>query len=156
VESDEELLWLAPSTVPPLTVEKVTAWKKPNGEAFLLTCENDPLPIGYGELNPMRHEPDHLWLGHIIVSPPYRRQGTGQAFIQAMLDHAFHRFFASRVSLIVFPANQAAVRCYRRVGFMVTSEEYHRFGTTGKMQRLLRLEIEAPAAEKRRGLAKTD
>ncbi len=141
VETAEELRWVAPSSHTPLTAAIVVAWKKPEGEAFILTRNGDTQPIGYGELNPMRNEPDHLWIGHIIVRPDQRGYGAGETLVRTLVKCAFERRFASRVSLIVFPDNTAAVRCYSRVGFRIVSEEYHRFGGVGPRHRLLRLQI---------------
>ena len=143
VETEEQLRWLAPSTQPPLTAAKVVGWTKPGGEAFLLTREGDAKPIGYGELNPMRGTVGHLWLGHVVVRPDQRDRGAGQALVRALLDRAFNTLLAGRVSLIVFPDNVAALQCYRRVGFALMGEEYHRFGGAGPKHRLFRLEIKA-------------
>lgn len=144
VKTEEELRWLAPSTQGPLTAAKVTGWIKSGGVAIVLIGEGDTPPIGYGELNPMHGETDHVWLGHVVIHPDHRGRATGQAFVRALLDHAFTRFSAKRVSLIVFPDNTAALRCYRRVGFRHVGEECHRFGDTGPKHRLLRLEISLP------------
>ena len=141
VETAEELRWVAPSSPAPLTATAVTAWKKPEGEAFVLTCNGDSQPIGYGELNPMRREPHHLWLGHIIVRPDRRACGIGETLVRALVERAFGKHLARQVSLIVFPDNTAAIRCYRRVGFKIVSEEFHRFGGVGARHRLYRLEI---------------
>ena len=146
VQTEDQLRWLAPSTVWPLTAAKVVGWKKPDGEAFLLTREGDSRPVGYGELNPMRGRADHLWLGHVVVRPDQRGRGTGQTLVRALLDRAFDQLFAAGVSLIVFPDNGAALQCYRHVGFTVVGEEWHQFGHAGPKQRLLRLDIAAPPA----------
>ncbi len=144
VQSEQELLWLAPSTAGPLTADKISAWQRPSGDAFVYAEENHAPPVAYGELNPMRREPDHLWVGHVIVSPAHRGQGIGQAFVRAMLDYAFETVCANRVSLIVFPGNLAALRCYRRVGFEVVGHEHHRFGRNNTEHRFLRLEALPP------------
>jgi len=142
VETDEQLRWVAPSTRPPLTTAKVTGWRKPSGEAFTLLREADRQAVGYGELNSMRKEPGHLWLGHLVVRPDQRGKGAGQVLVRALLAYASERHLASRVSLIVFPDNTAALKCYRRVGFTIVGEEYHQFGGVGPRRRLLRLEID--------------
>ena len=146
VRTKRDLQWLAPGTAPPLTAEKVIAWKKPGGQAFALTVNDSSEPIGYGELNPMGGENGHWWIGHVIVRPDLRGRGLGQAFVRALLDHAFHELAADRVSLIVFPGNRAALDCYRRVGFAPMSEEFHQFGQGGAKNRLLRLEIRRSAS----------
>ena len=141
VGSDDDLLWLAPGTPPPLTPEGVRAWRKPGGHALVLSesAKNDP--IGYGELNPMRADHGHWWLGHMIVRGDKRGRGIGHAFLRALLNRAFHDLAAYRVSLIVFPGNHAAIGCYRRNGFIPVSEEYHRIGGHDAVNRLLRMEI---------------
>jgi len=141
VKSEEELRWLAPSTPPPLTAEKVAAWKRPGGEAFVLAMGGDDAPAGYGELNPMRSGCGDLWLGHLIVRPDLRGRGVGTFLSRALLSEAFEQRGADRVSLIVFPDNLAALRCYRRAGFITAGEEHHQFGGAGSTHRLLRLEI---------------
>ncbi len=151
VVSEEELRWVAPSTRAPLTAAKVAAWKKPSGEAFTLNRAANGEPIGYGEVNPMRADTDHYWLGHIVVRPDKRGRGSGRALVEALLGHVFGKFCAKRVSLVVFPDNVAAIDCYRRVGFKIVAEEFHRFGGTGPAHRLLRLEINPAAAKPRRG-----
>lgn len=143
VESREQLRWVAPSTDVPLTPAKVVAWKKSGGEAFVLVTGDQPEPIAYGELNPMRNAPHDLWLGHLIVRPDRRGQGVGRTLLTRLLELAFGRYAAKRVMLVVFPDNVAAIECYRRVGFQVIREEHHRFGGTGPRHRLLRLEIHA-------------
>lgn len=144
VETEQELRWLAPSTPQPLTADKVAGWKKPGGSALVLTRNGNAEPIGYGELNPMHKETHHLWLGHVMIRPDQRGRGAGQALVRALVKCAFNQLFATRVSLIVFPDNTTAVRCYRRVGFSIVGREYHRFGGAGTRDRLLRLEIKAP------------
>ena len=145
VETEEELRWLAPSTEPPLNAPKVIAWKKPNGLRFVLTRGDDPLPLGYAELNPMRRDAGHKWLGHVVVNPGCRGHGLGGVVVRTLLSYAFDRLFAERVSLIVFPDNTVAIQCYLGAGFTVLGEEHHRFNDAGPRHRLLRLQAERPA-----------
>ena len=155
VGTPEQLRLLAPGTAPPLTAAKVGRWTKPAGHALLLTRDGDARPIGYGELNPMRLERDHLWLGHVVVCPQERGKGVGQAFVRAMVSYAFDPLCAKRISLIVFPDNAPAIKCYRRVGFVNVGEESHDFNGTGRKHRLLRFEIKPPLTEPRTFAADT-
>ncbi len=145
VETDRDLRWLAPSTPPPLTDAKVIGWQTSGRDTFVLTRDGNPESLGYGELNPMRREVNHFWLGHVIIRPDQRGQGVGRALVQALVDHAFRQLHAKEVSLIVFPDNLAAVQCYVRSGFTVVGEEYPRFGRNGHREKLLRLENKAPS-----------
>jgi len=138
--SQEDAYWLAPGTVPPLTAEKVTAWKKPGGSSLVGFLEDSPFPVAYGELNPMQSEAAHFWLGHVIVEPALRGQGVGALFVRKILETAFSRQQARRVSLVVFPDNVGAIKCYRNCGFRIVGEEQHRCLPGGPRQRLLRLE----------------
>lgn len=140
VTSEQELRMLAPSTKLPLTASKVAAWVKPGGHAYLFFHPQDPIPVGYGELNPMKREAQHLWLGHFVVRPDTRRQGVGLSFALAIIDEAFARLGARRISLIVFPENFSAIRCYERAGFRSAGAEIQRFADDPTEHRFLRME----------------
>ncbi len=145
VKGEQQLRWLAPSTTPPLTAEKIVGWEKPGGQAFVLQKGHGGQPLGYGEVNPMRRGSDRLWLGHVVVRPDQRGRGVGSVLLQALLSEAFDRRDATHVALIVFPDNVAALRCYQRAGFRLMGEEFHQFKGQGSLHRLLRLEMTRPA-----------
>ena len=106
-----------PGTLPPLTGEKITAWKKAGGASLVGFEKHSEFPVAYGEINPMRSETDHFWIGHVVVDSQLRGRGVGRRFVRRLLEEAFHKQHARCVSLVVFPENQAAVHCYRRCGF---------------------------------------
>lgn len=138
IRSDEELFHLAPSTIAPLTAGKVVGWTRGHGHALSLCL--DEAAVGYAELNPMADDPDHYWLGHVIIDPEQRGSGLGSHFVRALLAHAFDTLAARRVSLVVFPDNVAAVRCYHSAGMRRTGFERHRFGMLRRFHRLARFE----------------
>ena len=140
VRTPEELFHLAPKTAPPLTTAKVLGWCWPQGYPLLLWPTGGELPIGYAELNPMRSDSRHFWLGHVVLDPRRRGQGQGRRFVQALLRWSAAELGARRLSLVVFPDNQAAVACYLKAGFSLHGEEYHRFAPDGPKHRLLRFE----------------
>ncbi len=149
VSTPQQLQWLAPSTPPPLTVEKVVGWLKPRGAAFVLVKGGESPPWGYGEINPMRADAGHVWLGHVIVRPDQRGRGLGSFLVRALLTEAFERRNVKRVALILFPDNLPALRCYWRAGFRVSGEEHHMFCGGKTTHRLLRLEIEQSTHRRR-------
>ncbi len=144
VTTETQLRWLAPSTAPPLTAEKVMAWKRPLGWAFVLGTDAEAVPLGYGELNPMKNNPRHYWLGHVVICPARRRCGLGVRLVRSLLHHAYTSLQATQVSLIVFPANEVALHCYRRAGLAEVGEEFHQFGKEGPHHRLIRFESYPP------------
>ncbi len=142
VGSTEELHRLAPSTKPPLTAAKVIRWPQPGGRAFILLDREGGEPVAYGELNPMRNTADQYWLGHVIVSPAHRGQGLGEFFVLQLVTYARDSLCATKLSLVVFPENDAAIGCYLGVGFTNKGEEFHQFNGVGPKHRLLRFEME--------------
>jgi len=155
-ETRHELLWLAPKTFPPLTAAKVLAWLLPGGSPLLLYREGASEPQGYLELNPMPGERDHLWLGHCVVRPELRGRGLGKVMVRLMLDEAFAHRRAERVSLVVFPDNLGAIRCYAACGFIQAGKQTKFFATTGREHVMLQMSIEReryallrPGADKR-------
>ena len=151
VETDQELHWLAPSTPPPLTAEKVIAWKHPGGTALVAVEPASRFhqslgaePVGYAELNPMKGDANrHLWIGHVVVAPQLRGGGIGRAFVRSLLAYAFGTLAANRITLVVFPENRSAIRCYQSVGFAIVQKERHRFGQSTTRHKLLRLSLGA-------------
>ena len=145
VWDDRELFWLAPGTERPLTAEKVLAWTRNRGNPFLLCAGDEDTPIGYAELNPLRNRRTHLWVGHFILAPVRRGRGHGVSFARLLLDRAFNGLGADLVSLIVFPNNHRAIRCYLNAGFKLREEQHHKFGRPAKSYRMLHLVSARPA-----------
>lgn len=142
-KTTKDLWWLAPNTPPPLTVSKVLGWKRDHGAAFILRAKDDETSLGYAELNPMRDDRTHFWLGHVVVRPDRRGAGLGRALLRELLHEAFESRSAERVSLIVFPENTPAISCYQAMGFTIVGEEFHQFRGAGPKYRLHRMQISA-------------
>ena len=107
------------------------------------------VPAGQGvgnaadELSPMRREPDHYWLGHVLIRPGLRGRGLGNRLVVGLVEYAFERLSARRISLIVFPDNRPAIECYCAQGFTLVGDEFHRFVDMGPKEHLLRYELRA-------------
>lgn len=136
-----ELFWLAPSTPPPLTADKVLNWQSSDVCAMLLQRDAALDPLGYLELNLMPAQTAHLWMGHCVIAPHHRGRGLGHMMVSMALEDAFANRKAESVSLVVFPDNVAAVECYRSVGFATVGEQFKDFRTTGRTHRMLRMAI---------------
>ncbi len=139
---DHELFWLAPRTFPPLTAAKVVEWAATDRMPLLFHHQAIEEPLGYLELNMMPGEKTHLWVGHCVVCSERRGAGIGRVMVRLALDDAFLRRRASQVSLVVFPDNAIAIRCYRSCGFNDTGEQIKHFATTGSQHRMLQMGID--------------
>ena len=141
VRDAHELFWLAPKTPPPLTPAKVVAWPGPDGCPMLLYRERLSEPLGYIELNPMPGQKGHLWMGHCLIRPEHRGTGLGRLTLELMLEKAFLNELARTVSLVVFPDNTTAIRCYRAIGFRHIGEQVKYFPNTGRQHCMLEMRM---------------
>jgi RimJ/RimL family protein N-acetyltransferase len=66
-----------------------------------------------------------------------------------LVEEAFDRLDATRISLVVFPDNRPAINCYLQAGFTQVCEEMHQFGFKGPQRKLLRFEIHRFARQNR-------
>lgn len=139
VQSRQESFWLAPRTPPPLTATEIVGWQGPGRSAHTLFTPDYPVPVGYGELNVLNGAARTYWLGHLIVAPAQRDRGYGLQLTRLLLRQAFSRHGAREVSLVVFPENRAAIRCYRAAGLRDDGCERHEFPAYGVQVELLRM-----------------
>lgn len=96
-------------------------------------------PLAYGEVNLLNERRREYWLGHLIVDPRQRGRGVGRWLAELLLQEAFDRLGARRVSLVVFPENRSAIACYRAAGMRDEGFETHYFPPYRRWERLLRL-----------------
>lgn len=134
--------WLAPRSRPPLTVQSVLSWGGSDGRRFVLVRPGGA-PVAYGEINRLSFSRRTWWLGHLIVDPDQRGRGYGRLLAGRLIERAFETCGASRVTLVVFPENTAAIACYRAVGMRDDGFETHYFPHYRRRVRLLRLAISA-------------
>ncbi|HWL94996.1 MAG TPA: GNAT family N-acetyltransferase [Phycisphaerae bacterium] len=148
VRDEKELLWLAPRTLSPLSAPKVMAWQRPGGNRMLLWDASSATPIGYGELNEMPNEPGHLWIGHFVIAPHFRGRGLGRRFVHALLCRGFQDLGARLVSLVVFPENQFAIRCYEQNALQATGREIKYVKESRMRHEFVRMAISLPQFER--------
>ncbi len=148
VLTPEALFWLAPATPSPLTADKVLAWVTPRDNPYLFWKRGIENPVGYAELNPMPRHTGEYWIGHVIVPESLRGQGIGYALTRHLLQRAFEHFHAVRVSLIVFPENRTALRCYLKAGLLADGVQHKTFDHLEGEFRLLKMTITAKQYEK--------
>ena len=144
VSDARESYWLAPKTRPPLTVDEVLRWRKPDHDPYMLLLPDRCEPVGYGELNRMTGVPRQYWLGHLIVATAERGRGLGIQLTRLLLQEAFEQRGARRVTLVVFQDNLRALDCYRAAGMVDDGYEWHTFPAYGRRECLVRLVARTP------------
>lgn len=138
IRDDEELFRLAPRTGPPITPAKVLGWVR-EGRSPLLLCERETrVAVAYGELNVLDSGINEYWLGHLLTDPLRRGRGLGVILTKLLIARAFERMGATCVSLVVFPENEVAKRCYRAAGMIEAGQETHTFEEYGRTRTLVR------------------
>lgn len=134
IRNDRELFLVAPRTPPPLTVAKVRGWTGEGDRPIVLTA--GVRVVGYAELNRLDHLPAHLWIGHFVIDPEFRRRGYGTVLLNGLLNSAFASLDVWEVSLTVFPQNVGAIAFYERFGFALHETQVRRFEGTGRRHRI--------------------
>lgn len=138
VADAREQFWLAPRVSGALTAEALLAWHDARRHPYLLAGADRRCPIAYGEVNLLDGTSGEYWLGHLIVDPRHRNRGVGRRLTRLLLDAAFELHGATRVSLVVFGDNAAAVRCYLAAGMRHAGYEEHQFANPRRTERLMR------------------
>jgi ribosomal protein S18 acetylase RimI-like enzyme len=122
---------------------KVLGWNRPGRRAYMVSENGSDRPVGYGEINLLDQRRREFWLGHLIVDPRRRGRGVGAAMVRLLIEEAIASLGAERISLVVFPANEAAVRCYRTAGMREICHEHHYFVSSRRQALLLRMAVDA-------------
>ncbi len=131
VPSAEFLLqWAGPAFQHPLDREQLmrTLWgprhlahsHRPASDCLIFKAVDSETgtTVGHGELARIDRKNLSAWIARVLVGPPeLRGQGIGQQIVEQLLRVAFDELGLHRVALNVFDFNEAAIRCYERVGF---------------------------------------
>ncbi len=142
VHDDNELFWLAPQTLPPLTAEKVVGWTARRGRPMFFWTSAWDEPVGYAELNDYPGRSYEYWIGHFLIDPQHRGLGLGRRMLRLLLDQAFGPMRAYRVALIVFPENRPAVRCYESANMRSAGWQEKSFPSRAGTYRMLEMAID--------------
>lgn len=98
-------------------------------------------PIGWCGL----HEPSplhrHAPLGIFVGDPAYRGRGYGADALRTLCRFAFDVMGLVRVTLTVFPDNDAAIRLYERTGFVVEGVQRRAFWKRGAWHDLVHMAL---------------
>lgn len=73
--------------------------------------------VGYVELNEIDRRNLSASVARVIVGPDERGRGYGTSMVARLLEIGFGEIGLHRIELRVFDFNEAAIACYRNVGF---------------------------------------
>lgn len=82
-----------------------------------IVLKDDDLHIGNIKLEPINWYHRNATLGILIGAPEARGKGIGSEAIHLLLRYCFEVLDLHRVGLGVTADNEAAVRCYQKIGF---------------------------------------
>lgn len=116
-------LWCADLLPYPLEVEafenvRAEGERRWGSKSFAVTAADGEM-VGYFQMNMNPHN-HSAFLGFVIVSDAVRGKGYGTKMLQLIKEYAFSVIGAEKIELRVFDVNEAAVRCYKKAGFLVT------------------------------------
>ncbi|MGO1297235.1 MAG: GNAT family N-acetyltransferase [Vibrio sp.] len=119
IESEQQCyLWSGPTYRYPLDPHQIEAHcAKSKVTPYIFEHEGEA--IGYVELYKVTRW--HYRLCRVLVFAPFRSQGWSLRMLQEAIDVAYHDHHAYKLSLAVFERNYIALRCYRDLGFRVSS-----------------------------------
>jgi RimJ/RimL family protein N-acetyltransferase len=72
--------------------------------------------IVHAVLNP---DDDLMHIQQIVVDPARRGRGYGPAILRCFIDYCLDNYELHRIQLFTEENNQAAISCYRKIGFRV-------------------------------------
>ncbi|EJN59078.1 GNAT family N-acetyltransferase [Halogranum rubrum] len=79
--------------------------------------DDDGSMVGYLELNRIDETRRSASIARVVVAPDHRGEGVATEMLRAVLRIGFEDYDCHRIDLRVFDFNEAAIRCYERVGF---------------------------------------
>ena len=113
-QSQEELYYLFPKAVYPLTAEQLIEAKRQRFEATVV--ESNDEVVGYAnfyEAIPGKH----CSIGNLVVHPQYRGQGVASFIVQTMEQLAREKYAATEVHISCFDANTKGLLLYAKLGY---------------------------------------
>ncbi len=113
-------LWCAGLISYPMTRQSLHDLLEKNArdwtDSAYVATENDGTVVGFFCYS-INTENNEGFLKFIVVDPEKRGRGYGRKMLELALQYAFYITGADLVQLNVFAENQAARRCYEKIGF---------------------------------------
>ena len=133
-----------PAYVFPLTAEQVLVdLQADDVRVFSMVTDEDEV-VGHAQMQVLS---DSVLLRRIVIwKASWRGQGWGRQMVQQLLDVAFTMPEVQQVRLNVFDWNTPAIRCYQRLGFMLSAEPAKTVQVAGETWQSLRMTCDKPTS----------
>ncbi|NBC69281.1 GNAT family N-acetyltransferase [Paenibacillus sacheonensis] len=114
-QSADELFYMGPRFVYPLTAEQIVRKLEDRHAPTVVVDESTESVAGYANLYDCSEE--QCWLGNVVVAPEYRGTGAADRLIETMKQNARTRFGARRLVLSCHQTNARGLAFYHKRGF---------------------------------------
>ena len=64
----------------------------------------------------------NLWIDRLLIDQRFQRQGYGLHFMEMLMERVLEEYGEQPIYLSVYPDNEAAIRLYRKLGFVLLDE----------------------------------
>ena len=116
-QSKEELHYVSPMFIYPLTPEQITNLSKGRFEPTVIIDKQTNEVVGYANIYGNDPDMNVCWLGNVIVSPKHRGQGASQYLLNVMLDKAKNNLQNNTLRLACHNTNSRGLAFYSKHGF---------------------------------------
>ncbi len=141
INTEEDLIQFAgPLFSFPLTKVQLNGYiKMKNKKPFKIVLAETEKTIGHCELN---LENGNNRLSRILIGDEsYRSKGYGKIVVAKMVKLLFDNPNTKEVDLNVFDWNNGAIKCYKRVGFIIDPNETKKYEVMGKCWTTLNMKL---------------
>jgi len=141
-DADLLLRFSGPAWTFPLTEEQIRSHQQQYPcKRLYVGCDAREIPFAIGEL--IWNEEDSPRLGRILIGDPGQRgKGTGTAFVKELILEFIRLHNPKEICLYVLEGNEAAARCYRKLGFQFDQVEPKRILYNGSEMRMFRMTLD--------------
>ncbi len=116
-QSPEELFYMGPKFVYPLTVDQVLQMAERRSSATVI-ADGEDRPVAYANLYDVNQEQSLCYLGNVIISTAHRGKGISDFLLQKMMASASNEHKLKRMRLYCHNTNTKALLFYARHGFV--------------------------------------
>ena len=145
INSEELLMQFGgPEFTFPLTAEQLDkSLSNRNRHAFKVMDIDSNTHIGHCEIHV---SPNSAKLARIIIGDErFRRRGLGTELTRLLVQHCVEHLKQMKIELNVFDWNQAAIRCYEKVGFKINPNQKLERTVNGQTWTAINMVLDNPA-----------